>query len=105
MGKAQPLDANVLTLDGFRPMGLLRLGDRLASVDGEPSTVVGIYPQGERQVYRVTLADGRSTECCAEHLWRVHFRGWESPRVLSTAKTLLPDRAFDAITARLVGAG
>ncbi|MDB5325033.1 MAG: DnaB domain protein helicase domain protein, partial [Phycisphaerales bacterium] len=88
MGKAQPLDAQVLTLDGFKPMGSLRLGDQLASVDGQSSSVVGVYPQGERQVYRVTLADGRSTECCAEHLWRVHFRGWESPRVLSTAKVM-----------------
>ena len=88
MGKAQPLDAQVLTTTGFKPMGSLRLGETLASVDGQPSNVTGIYPQGERQVYRITLADGRSTECCAEHLWRVHFRQWDRPRVLSTAKIM-----------------
>ncbi len=88
MGKAQPLDAKVLTATGFRPMGDLRVGDALASVDGQPSYVTGIYPQGQRQVYRLTFADGRSTECCAEHLWRVHFRQWESPRVLSTARVM-----------------
>lgn len=82
MGKAQPLDAKVLTPDGFVAMGELRVGDEVASVDGAPSRVVGVYPQGERQVYRVTLSDGRSAECCDEHLWRVHFRGWEEPRVL-----------------------
>lgn len=86
MGKAQPLDARVLTHDGFVAMGELKVGDELASIDGAPSRVVGVYPQGERQVYRVTLSDGRSTECCNEHLWRVGFRGWDEPRVLSTGE-------------------
>ncbi|HSV12796.1 MAG TPA: replicative DNA helicase [Tepidisphaeraceae bacterium] len=88
MGKAQPLDAKVLTTTGFKTMGELSLDDELASIDGAPSKVTGIYPQGERQVYRITLSDGRSTECCAEHLWRVHYRNWPAPRVLSTAKIM-----------------
>jgi replicative DNA helicase len=86
MGKAQPLDAKVLTTTGWTTMGQLRVGDALASVDGQLSTVLGIFPQGQRQVFRVTFADGRSTECCDEHLWQVHYRSWDRPRVLSTAK-------------------
>jgi len=88
MGKAQPLDARVLRDDGWTTMGELRVGDRLASVDGQPSHVTGIFPQGRRQVYRVTFADGRSTECCAEHLWRVSYRGWDEPRVLQTGELI-----------------
>src|SRR5215213_6301037 len=88
MGKAQPRDAKVLTPTGFTPMGNLRVGDEVASIDGRASRVEGVFPQGERQVYRVTLADGRSTECCAEHLWRVHFRQWDAPRVISTARLI-----------------
>ena len=88
MGKAQPLDAKVLTPDGWRRMGELRVGDELASIDGAPSFVAGVYPQGRRQVYRITFADGRSTECCAEHLWRVSYRDWEEPRVLSTERLI-----------------
>ncbi|HZQ60653.1 MAG TPA: replicative DNA helicase, partial [Casimicrobiaceae bacterium] len=84
MGKAQPLDARVRTLDGWKMMGELRVGDALASIDGEPSFVSGVFPQGEKQIYRVTFSDGRSTECCADHLWRVHYRDWPKPRVLST---------------------
>jgi replicative DNA helicase len=84
MGKAQPLDARIKTRTGWKRMGELRLGDELASVDGRPSRVSGIYPQDLRQVYRVTFSDGRSTECCAEHLWRVHYRVWPEPRVLTT---------------------
>jgi len=84
MGKAQPLDARVRTARGWKPMGELVVGEALASIDGTPSVVSGIFPQGERQVYRVTFSDGRSTECCAEHLWRVHYRMWDAPRILST---------------------
>ena len=80
MGKAQPLDARVRTTRGWKNMGELAPGDALASLDGEPSIITGTYPQGERQVFRVTFSDGRSTECCAEHLWRVHYRDWEIGR-------------------------
>ena len=88
MGKAQPCDAKIKTLNGWREMGELQVGDAIASVDGSPSIVTGVYPQGVRQVYRITFSDGRSTEACAEHLWRVHFREWPAPRILETAKVI-----------------
>ena len=89
MGKAQPLDAKVLMCDGrWKEMGLLCVGDELASVDGRRSQVVGIYPQGARQVYRMIFADGRATECCAEHLWRIRYRSWTEPRILTTAQLM-----------------
>jgi replicative DNA helicase len=84
MGKAQPLDARVKTPGGWKSMGEIQVGDAVASVDGRPSMVTGVFPQGVREVFRVSFSDGRSAECCAEHLWRVHYRGWETPRILST---------------------
>ena len=86
MGKAQALDARVRTPHGWSEMGALQVGDALASVDGGPSIVTGVFPQGVRQVYRITFSDGRSTECCAEHLWRIHYREWTEPRVVDTKK-------------------
>ena len=86
MGKAQPLDAKVRTLTGWATMGDLEVGDALASVDGQPSIVTGIFPQGQKPVFQVTFSDGRSTECCEEHLWRVQYREWEGPRVVNTAR-------------------
>ncbi len=96
MGKAQPLDARVRTLTGWKAMGELEVGMALASVDGRPSIVTGIFPQGRKAVWRVTLSDGRSAECCDEHLWRVSCRHWEAPRVLSTAeiRTLLDRQRY-----------
>jgi replicative DNA helicase len=86
MGKAQPLDARVKTPTGWTRMGELRPGDALASIDGRESRVRGVFPQGRREIHRVTFSDGRSAECCAEHLWRVHHRAWPEPRVLTTAQ-------------------
>ena len=86
MGKAQPLDAKVRMLRGWKRMGDINVGDALASVDGRPSFITGVFPQGRRQLYRVAFSDGRATECCGEHLWRVHYRTWPKPRILTTDK-------------------
>ena len=68
-GKAQPLDELVLTPIGFVPMGSIAIGDEVVSVDGKPTKVIGVFPQGEKDIYRVEFSDGTSTECCNEHLW------------------------------------
>ncbi len=71
LGKAQPLDAKVLTPEGWRRMADLAVGDAIVDPDGGVGEVTGIFPQGTRQVFRVELADGAATECCDEHLWLV----------------------------------
>ncbi|KOX12746.1 ATP-dependent DNA helicase [Saccharothrix sp. NRRL B-16348] len=71
-GKAQPLDAKVLTPAGFRLMGDIRSGDEVIAADGEVTVVTGVFPQGEREVYRVVLSDGTSVESDLEHLWAVN---------------------------------
>src|SRR3990167_4986611 len=68
-GKAQPLDAKVLTPNGWKLMGEISIGDKVIGDDGNQTNVVGVYPQGDKDVYRVTFSDGSSTECCDEHLW------------------------------------
>ena len=88
MGKAQPLDAKIKTQDGWKLMGELQMGDELASVDGEHSIVTGIYPQGLKQIYKVTFSDGRQAECCDEHLWQVMHRDWVEPRVINTVRLI-----------------
>ena len=70
-GKEQPLDANVLTLKGFRKMGEIQVGDEVIARTGVPTKVINIYPQGEKDVWGITFSDGRYTECGKEHLWEV----------------------------------
>ncbi|KKN67991.1 hypothetical protein LCGC14_0455470 [marine sediment metagenome] len=69
VGKAQPVDAEVLTPTGFKPIGTLHVGDVVIGRNGASTKVTGVYPQGRKDVYRVTLTDGTSTESCLEHLW------------------------------------
>ncbi len=73
-GKAQPLTAQVLTPTGFQPIGSLVAGSRIVTAEGAVQTVQSIHPQGEKDIFRVTFADGRSTECCDDHLWRAWTR-------------------------------
>lgn len=61
----------VLTPTGYRPIESLRVGDEVIGSNGKATTVKGVYPHGQRQMYRVTFIDGRSIECDAQHLWQV----------------------------------
>jgi len=70
-GRAQPLDTPVLTPHGFSPIGSLRVGDLVIGSDGRPTPVLGVHPQGGKEVFRVRAQDGAETTCCAEHLWFV----------------------------------
>src|SRR4051794_29703725 len=70
-GRAQPYRSEVLTPDGFVPIGTLQVGDLVIGSDGTPTPVLGVYPQGVKQVYRVATQDGAWTPACGEHLWTV----------------------------------
>lgn len=70
-GKSQPLDALVLTLNGYRPMGEIVVGDEVIGSNGRATKVLAVYPQGLRPIYRVRFNDGSSVECDEEHLWAV----------------------------------
>ncbi|SNR53812.1 PhoH family protein [Blastococcus mobilis] len=70
-GRAQPYSAPVLTPNGFMPIGTVQVGELVIGSDGTPTPVLGVYPQGRKQVYRVTTQDGASTLACGEHLWTV----------------------------------
>ncbi|MYU50710.1 MULTISPECIES: helicase-related protein [Streptomyces] len=88
-GKAQPLDALVLTPRGFRPMGELAVGAEVVVPTGETAVVDGVFPQGEREVWRLVLSDGSRIECDDEHLWIVTAtgtgeQGQGASRVLTT---------------------
>lgn len=80
IGKAQSLNAKLLTPRGWKSMGEVKVGDQVIGSSGNPVDVIGVFPQGEKDIYRVTFSDGSSTECCDEHLWAVNtttrrFRG------------------------------
>ena len=97
-GRAQPVDTGVLTPDGFRPIGSLRVGDLVIGSDGRPTPVLGVYPQGRKEIFRISAQDGASTLCCGEHLWLVSTaadrRRGTPGRVLETREMVGKLRSF-----------
>jgi phosphate starvation-inducible PhoH-like protein len=69
-GRSQPLDARVLTPTGYKAMGDIKEGDEVVGSDGLPTKVIGVYPQGELDVYQVSFSDHTSVECSGDHLWQ-----------------------------------
>jgi ATP-dependent Zn protease len=72
--QAQPLDAGILTPRGWTTMGAIEVGDEVIDPEGGTARVTGVFPQGERDIYRITFSDGSSTESDLDHLWQVRRR-------------------------------
>ncbi len=71
-GKGQRNTEIVLTKLGWKRICDLKIGEQMVSVDGEESILLGIFPLGMRELYKVFLADGRVAEVTEEHLWEVN---------------------------------
>jgi len=78
VGKASLLKSDILTPTGYKKMGDIKLGDYVVGKNGKPTKVVGVFPQGIRESYRVTFSDGSFTEVTDEHLWNVQTINYRS---------------------------
>lgn len=88
IGKLLGDDVVVDTPNGPMRWGDVRVGDKLWSPDGHPTTVVDIPYRGVRPCYRVTFDDGSSTIAGKEHLWTVSTLSTrESGRPMVTMST------------------
>lgn len=84
-GKSQPLHSKILTPKGWKTMGDMKINSSIYNPDGTVSKVIGVFPQGKIQTYKVELEDGLFTYCSLDHLWLVldiFYRGI-TPIILS----------------------
>ena len=78
VGKSTAATTLVAVTDGstdglrWKTHGELEVGDYVFDRQGNPTEVLGIFPQGVRDIYRVTFTDGRSLDVDGEHLWTVY---------------------------------
>lgn len=70
-GKAQPLYSKIMSPNGEIAMGKIKVGDDIFDINGGLQKVIGIYPQGKKQIYRLWTSDGVYADCIDEHLWTV----------------------------------
>lgn len=73
-GKALAMDAKVLTPSGFVRNDSLKVGDAVIAGNGNKATVLGVFPQGKKQMYDVIFDDGSKVRCSEDHLWTVQTR-------------------------------
>jgi predicted ribonuclease YlaK len=68
-GKCCPNSTLIPTPSGPRLLGELKVGDYVFSETGAPTMILGVFPQGSKEVYRITLNDGRTALCSSDHIW------------------------------------
>lgn len=81
-GKALLNSELIYTPYGSKKIGFADIGDIIYGDDGNLTTIVGVYPQGFVDTYKVTFEDGRSVVCCGQHQWKVKYHG--DYKVMST---------------------
>lgn len=81
-GKALLDSELIYTPYGPKRIGFADIGDIIYGDDGKLTTIVGVYPQGFVDMYKVTFEDGRSIVCCGQHQWKVKYHG--DYKVMST---------------------
>lgn len=74
-GKALLDSELIYTPHGSKKIGFADIGDIIYGDDGKLTTIVGVYPHGFVDTYKVTFEDGRSVVCCGQHQWKVKYHG------------------------------
>lgn len=102
-GKSLRNSEIVYTPNGPIKNGSVSVGDKVLTPDGKSANVLGVYPQGEIDVYRVTFSDGSTVDCSADHLWTVEdlvdsrkaIRTLETKEIINImSRTTRADRRF-----------
>lgn len=88
-GKALLDSELIYTPYGSKKIGFADIGDIIYGDDGNLTTIVGVYPQGFVDTYKVTFEDGRSVVCCGQHQWKVKYHG--DYKVMSTIDIIHSD--------------
>ena len=87
-GKAEPISTKIPTPYGYSHMGDIQVGDEVIGSDGKSTWVTGVFPQGLKDIYKITLSDGRFSLCTAEHLWKVSNNITGETEVLELARLM-----------------
>ncbi len=71
LGKGLRNDTLIYTPHGTKKMEEIRVGDKVIGSDGKPYNVIGVFPQGIKESYKITFNDGYSIYTDDTHLWSV----------------------------------
>jgi len=71
-GKSLPKSEPILTPYGWKQIGDISIDEIIIGSDGNEQKVIGVYPQGERKIYKIHFSDNTFVNCDGEHLWSVN---------------------------------
>lgn len=87
--EAHPYDQIVRLPTGETKLwGDVVIGDKLFAPNGKTVRVVNVPIDGEDDIYRITLSDGRSVEASKNHIWNVIKYGRKRPYNTTTVDIL-----------------
>jgi len=94
-GKALSIDTPIMTVNGFKSMGDIKVGDVVFDEEGQPANVVFTTDvMHNHPCFEVVFSDGSKIIADAEHLWLTHthnsrksFARAENPSVLAGIRT------------------
>ena len=67
----QPLYSKIYTPNGYIKMGDVKIGDEICGTNNTIQKIIGVFPQGERKIYKMKFDHQRETKCCGYHIWSV----------------------------------
>ena len=68
-GKAQPLNSKVLTNNGWKTMGEIKVGDAVKTPNNKEAKVLSIHPEQISEVYEFELFNKKKVKASSDHLW------------------------------------
>lgn len=83
----QPLYSKIATPTGWVKMGDIQIGDEICGTNNSIQKVVGIYPKGKKELYKVIFENGQEVHCCKDHLWTITMP-WGKEKLLTTQNML-----------------
>lgn len=93
-GKSIPNSTMIPTPNGWKKVSEIKEGEFLFDQEGNPTKVLGVFPQGKKEVYEITFGDKRTAKCCIDHIWSVHKDTWKDKNKFKdyTLKEILEDK-------------
>ena len=70
-GKGLITSELAITPNGLKRFGDLKVGDKIIGSNGKACTITGVFPQGLKDIYKITFNDGYNITTDGSHLWSV----------------------------------
>lgn len=88
-GKAEWVENKIPTPNGIKRFGDLKVGDSVYGSNGRATKVLATFPQGKRQLYRVSFIDGTSALFDGDHILMLLIEVRRNIKVRCTQKMVL----------------